>query len=219
MANRQAVIFTANGKKIMSTNNKQHWENVYNNKQPHEVSWTQNVPTTSLELIASLNLPLDAAIIDIGGGDSHLVDNLLQQGYTDITVLDISGAALERAKKRLGDNADKINWIETDITDYKPNRKYHLWHDRAAFHFLTNEADKQQYINMVNNTVDGYMIIGTFSDNGPKKCSGLDICQYSPSQMANTFAPAFSVLSTQTLDHTTPFNTTQNFTFCSFKKN
>lgn len=114
---------------------KQHWEKVYQNNQPHEVSWTQDIPRISLDFIKSFNLPKTAGIIDIGGGDSNLVDHLLESGYQDITVLDISEAAIERAKLRLGDQAERVNWIISDLTDFVPSRRYNLWHDRATFHF------------------------------------------------------------------------------------
>jgi trans-aconitate methyltransferase len=125
---------------------KKHWDEVYETKPLSEVSWYEPVPETSLQLINKLNLPKDAAIIDIGGGDSLLVDYLLGQGYTDITVLDISDKAIERAKRRLSNKAEQVKWIVSDILQYKTQQKYDLWHDRATFHFLTNQQDCQTYI-------------------------------------------------------------------------
>jgi len=202
----------------MATEYKQHWENVYSTKQPHEVSWTQELPATSLSFINSFNLPKSAGIIDIGGGDSKLADYLLAEGYENITVLDISEKAIERAKARLGDNADKIKWIVADVTEFKPQATYDVWHDRAAFHFLTTPAQIATYIDIAKSCVNSYMVIGTFSDKGPKKCSGLDIKQYTEDGLQAQLSGSFSKVQCITEDHTTPFNTTQNFLFCSFKR-
>ena len=198
-------------------NKKEHWETVYGTKTPEEVSWTQEVPQISLELIHSLSLKKNSKIIDVGGGNSKLVDFLLDEGFEDITVLDISGKALERAKKRLGEHANKVTWIETDIISFQPKENYDLWHDRAAFHFLTEPEQIQSYLDLVNESVQGHLIIGTFSENGPEKCSGLSIKQYSPEQMEATFQK-FEKMGCQTENHQTPFGTTQHFLFCSFKR-
>jgi SAM-dependent methyltransferase len=197
---------------------KEHWETVFSTKQPHEVSWTQAIPTTSLDLIASCELSKDAEIIDIGGGDSNLVDHLLALGYKNISVLDISSHAFDRAKKRLGEKADLVTWIVSDIVDFKPTKKYDLWHDRAAFHFLTEKSQIQAYQNLINEHVKEYLIIGTFSENGPKKCSGLDICQYNSVSLNELFQLNFTPITTFKEDHVTPFETTQNFVFSSFKR-
>lgn len=202
----------------MSSAYKEHWENVYATKQPHEVSWTQELPATSLDFIHSFHLPKSASIIDIGGGDSRLVDNLLAEGYKNITVLDISEKAIERAKARLGEKANEVTWIVSDIVDFKPTSTYGVWHDRAAFHFLTTPEQINRYVVLANDYAARYLIIGTFSDKGPKKCSGLDIKQYTENEMQNSFADKFTKLRCITEDHTTPFNTTQNFLFCSFEK-
>ncbi len=198
---------------------KQHWETVYQTKQANEVSWTQETPQTSLDFIRSLNLPKSASIIDIGGGDSKLVDFLLDEGYENLTVLDISATALERAKARLGERAEKVNWIVADITDFKPDTSYDVWHDRAAFHFLTDNEQIEKYLNIVHAAVTGFLLIGTFSEDGPKKCSGLEIKQYSGTSLENVFKRDFTKIACKTEDHITPFNTIQNFTFCSFKRN
>jgi len=198
---------------------KQHWETVYQTKQANEVSWTQEVPQTSLDFIRSLNLPKSASIIDIGGGDSKLVDFLLDEGYENLTVLDISATALERAKARLGERAEKVNWIVADITDFKPDTSYDVWHDRAAFHFLTENEQIEKYLNIVHAAVTGFLLIGTVSEDGPKKCSGLEIKQYSGTSLENVFKRDFTKIACKTEDHITPFNTIQNFTFCSFKRN
>lgn len=199
---------------------KAHWENIYKTKQLNEVSWYQPSPSTSLNLIKELNLPLTAKIIDIGGGDSFLVDNLLNFGYLDITILDISKTAIDRAKKRLGKKASLVKWIVEDIRNFNTNYKYDLWHDRAAFHFLTKEADIENYKQKTKQHLseNGHLIIGTFSDLGPKKCSGIQISQYSKEKLAIVFLPNFEAIKCFQTDHPTPFHTTQNFLFCRFKK-
>lgn len=197
---------------------KEHWENIYANKQPHEVSWTQDYPKLSLDLIHKLDLPKTAEIIDIGGGDSKLVDNLLQEGYQNLSVLDISEKALERTKRRLDQKADMVNWIVSDITAFRPARQYDCWHDRAAFHFLTKEDEVEKYLAITKQAVKQYMIIGTFSDRGPEKCSMLDVHRYTEADLRARFAESFEMVGCTTDDHTTPFNTRQNFIFCTFKR-
>lgn len=200
-------------------NNKSHWEQVYASKGPEDVSWTQTVPRTSLDFIVTPAPHKDARIIDIGGGDSRLVDFLLAEGYTDISVLDISEKALEKAQKRLGDKARKVTWIVSDITEFEPAETYDIWHDRATFHFLTHPEQQKKYIHIVKNAVKDRLILGTFSDKGPEKCSGLDIRQYTEKDMEHCFRPAgFEKIKCITEDHTTPFGTVQNFLFCSFRK-
>jgi len=202
----------------MEINRKNHWETVYETKQPNEVSWTQENPKTSIDFIRNTHLGKSARIIDIGGGDSKLVDFLLEEGFENITVLDISEKALERAKKRLGKNAEKVNWIASDITEFKPETTYDIWHDRATFHFLTTGEQIKKYVETTEKWVSGFLIIGTFSDQGPKKCSGLDIKQYSEGELENQFSNCFKKLKCITEDHVTPFETKQNFTFCAFEK-
>lgn len=202
----------------MEIDRKNHWETVYENKQANEVSWTQENPKTSLDFIHETHIDKTAKIIDIGGGDSKLVDFLLNEGYENITVLDISEKALERAKKRLGKNAEKVHWIISDITDFKPETTYDIWHDRATFHFLTNPEQVETYAKITEKWVTSFLIIGTFSENGPKKCSGLDIKQYSEKELESQFSNHFNKLKCITEDHITPFETKQNFTFCVFQK-
>ena len=197
---------------------KKHWETVYETKNPNQVSWTQEIPKTSLNFIHSFNTNKNAKIIDIGGGDSKLVDFLLDEGFQNITVLDISQKAIEKAQLRLGEKAKKVNWIVSNITDFKPTTQYDIWHDRATFHFLTSQEQINKYLEIVKNAVSGYLIIGTFSENGPLKCSGLEIKQYSKETITELFQSEFQVLEYFTEDHLTPFDTTQNFIFCSFKK-
>lgn len=202
----------------MNLNRKNHWETVYETKNPNEVSWTQETPKTSLELIRSFNLDKKAKIIDVGGGDSKLVDYLVREGFENVTVLDISSNSLEKAKKRLGKKAETVNWIVCDILEFEPNTSYDVWHDRAAFHFLASNQQIKNYLEIAKRAVIGFMVIGTFSENGPKKCSGLEIKQYTETALTNEFKNGFDKISCLTEDHLTPFNTKQNFLFCSFKR-
>lgn len=202
----------------MQENSKKHWETVYSTKQPHEVSWTQEVPQTSLDFIHSFKLDKTAKIIDIGGGDSKLVDHLLDEGFENITILDISEKALERTKDRLGKKAKKVKWVISDVTEFKPKETYDLWHDRATFHFLTTTSQIKNYLDIAQMAIKGYLIIATFSDKGPKKCSGLEIKQYSEEQLQAQLSNGFKKIKCITEDHITPFNTIQNFLFCSFKR-
>jgi ubiquinone/menaquinone biosynthesis C-methylase UbiE len=205
---------------MKNDSNKEHWNNIYATKQPKEVSWTQENPETSLNFIHSFNLPKQASIIDIGGGDSRLVDKLIDEGYVDITVLDISEHALKRAKKRLGDKANTINWVVSDITEFKTEKTFDLWHDRATFHFMTTTDQISVYLEILkkNLSKDGFLIVGTFSENGPTKCSGLDIKQYSEKILQEQFQKGFKKIKCITEDHQTPFKTLQNFLYCSFKR-
>lgn len=201
-----------------SSDNKNHWENVYETKSPDQVSWTQKKPQTSLDFINSFGLGKEAKIIDIGGGDSNLVDFLLEEGYENITVLDISAKALEKAQQRLGNKADKVKWIATDITAFEPTETYDIWHDRAAFHFLTTPEQVSAYIAITEKNITSFMILGTFSKNGPTKCSGLEIQQYDEDSLSEKFEIGFEKIQCIAEDHTTPFDTIQNFVFCCFKK-
>ena len=203
---------------MTNSDKKNHWETVYETKNPNEVSWTQEVPKTSLDFIFSFGVKKDAKIIDIGGGDSKLVDYLLKEGFENITVLDISEKALEKAKNRLGDQAKKVNWVISDITEFEPNTTFDIWHDRATFHFLTTPEQVTKYMDTARKSVSDYITIGTFSENGPTKCSGLEIKQYSEQTLTYELKNGFDKIRCVTENHTTPFNTTQNFLFCSFKR-
>lgn len=203
----------------MNTSNKNHWETIYTTKQPHEVSWTQKIPSISMEFIESMKIAKTASIIDVGGGDSKLVDVLIEKGFTDITVLDISAAAIERAKKRLGTKANLVNWVISDILEFKTNKRFDVWHDRAAFHFQTEETSIQQYIELVKNLANDKIIVGTFSVDGPKKCSGLEVKQYEEKTMKYLFEENnFRNIECKREDHITPSGNIQNFIFCSFHK-
>jgi ubiquinone/menaquinone biosynthesis C-methylase UbiE len=188
-------------------NRKKHWENIYQTKELHEVSWFQPTPETSLNFFKEFKVPTNAKIIDVGGGDSFLVDHLLELGYTNLTVLDISEAAIERVKKRLGNKANNIKWIVADAASFTPTEQYDFWHDRAAFHFLTNEQEITHYLQAAqkNITPNGVLVIGTFSEQGPKKCSGIEIKQYSQEGMTERLKKYFEKIKCITVDHKTPF--------------
>ncbi len=202
----------------MEKNLKTHWETVYETKSPQEVSWTQEIPQISLDFIQSFMFNKDVRIIDIGGGDSLLVDHLLDLGFTNISVLDISAQAIERAKKRLGERATMVQWIVSDINDFQPDGTYDLFHDRAAFHFLTSPKEINRYVDLVANHAKN-LVIGTFSTDGPLKCSGLEITQYNESSLNDLFqAGGFTRINNKREEHQTPFGTSQNFVFASFNK-
>ena len=202
----------------MDKKRQKYWDTIYETKSSSQVSWTQEVPKTSLDFIHSFGLTKTAKIIDIGGGDSKLADYLLDEGFENITVLDISAKALEKAKQRLGEKANKINWIVSDITEFEPNKTFDVWHDRATFHFLTTSAQVAKYMDTARKSVNGFLTIGTFSENGPEKCSGLSIKQYSEETLTTELQNGFDKLRCITEGHITPFGTTQDFLFCSFKR-
>lgn len=203
----------------MEFNRKEHWENIYTNKTLESCSWYQPTPETSLAFIQSLNLDLGANIADIGAGDSYLVDNLLDLAYNNISVLDISSAAIDRAKQRLGEKAKLVKWIVSDVLDFEAKEQFDLWHDRAAFHFLTKEEEIEQYSTLLKKSLkkNGVAIIATFSKEGPTKCSGIEIKQYSVESLTSYLGDNFDLLKSEIIDHPTPFGTKQNFIFCAFK--
>lgn len=199
---------------------KQHWEKVFETKADSEKSWFQPYPENSVQFIKDLNIPKDAAIIDVGGGDSYLADVLLQEGYKDITVLDISAKALQNARKRLGKKANRIKWVESDVLSFHPEKKYDCWHDRAVFHFVTDKKNITAYKKQIAGSVKdkGKLIVGTFSEKGPEKCSGLPVHRYSQQQLTRALSQNFKKIKCIEEIHQTPFNTSQSFTFCSFQK-
>ncbi len=200
--------------------NENFWDNVYKTKSEREVSWFQEVPTKSLELIAEMELSPNDSIIDIGGGDSRLVDSLLSQGFKNISILDISSVALDKAKLRLSEHSNSIKYITSDITKFIPTEKYKLWHDRAAFHFLKKIEDIESYLRIANQGVaqGGYLIVSTFSKSGPEKCSGLAISQYSDADLKQLFGKYFSNIRCLENTHNTPWGAEQDFVYCGFKK-
>jgi trans-aconitate methyltransferase len=199
---------------------KTHWETVYTTKGENEVSWFQDNPALSLELIDLVRPAHDAAIIDIGGGASRLVDNLLGRGFERVTVLDISQAALEVAKTRLGKRATKVQWVVADVTKWWPPQTFDIWHDRAAFHFLVDAADRAAYIARLKEAVPpgGHVIIGTFAVDGPEKCSGLPVNRYDAARLSEELGTGFALIHAQAHDHTTPWHSEQHFQFCVFRR-
>ena len=204
----------------MENTKKQHWETVFTTKAENEVSWYQKEPQTSIQLIQACKVPKDAKIIDIGGGDSYLIDSLLDLGYTNLYLLDIFDAAIERAKIRLGDKAKNVTFIVSDSLHFQSDEKFDVWHDRAFFHFFTDANDIALYRKNVktNTNQNAHFIIGTFSEEGPLKCSGLPITQYTVEKMEAVFGDDFELENCFTEDHQTPFETVQNFIFCSYRK-
>lgn len=199
---------------------RQHWDSVYQNKREEELSWFQRYPKTSMEFVDLFRLPPDAHVIDIGGGDSHFVDALLEKGFRNVWVLDISTQAIERAKERLGPRAALVRWVVSDITEFQPPVGFHLWHDRAAFHFLTSEDAIYKYVSIAEDAIEknGYLVLGTFSESGPERCSGLEVKRYSEASMSARFEVSFERIRCVYEDHTTPFQKKQHFLFCSFQK-
>ncbi|MET4445950.1 SAM-dependent methyltransferase [Bradyrhizobium sp. GM2.2] len=196
-----------------------HWQSVYATKAEREVSWFQENPAPSLDLVAEAGISTDARIIDVGGGASRLVDGLLERGFNQVAVLDLSAKALEEAKTRIGRRGDGVAWIVADVTTWNPSDTYDLWHDRAAFHFLTNPADRDAYIACLKKAVRpaGHVIIATFAPDGPEKCSGLPIVRYDPEALAATLGPTFELVgSRRRHDHLTPGGNTQRFQFSRF---
>lgn len=196
---------------------KAHWENVYATKSAQSVSWYQEHADCSLRLIREAGADKDARIIDIGGGASVFVDDLLTEGYRHVSVLDISGAALAAARQRLGDKAAAVIWIESDITQAAlPRRTYDVWHDRAVFHFLTDPADRAAYVRQVLHSVKpgGLVIVASFAEDGPTQCSGLPVVRYSPEGLHGEFGDAFLLLGHEAEAHRTPSGAMQSFVYC-----
>jgi len=198
-----------------------HWEEVYETKAADEVSWFQEHSETSLALIQGTGVSKSASIIDVGGGASTLVDDLLADGFQNITVLDISAAALHVAQERLGSRAASVAWLDADITAVTlPEQHFDVWHDRAVFHFLTQAGDRHKYVDAVYRSVrpGGHVIVATFAPNGPLRCSGLDVVRYSPNTLHREFGNAFELVSHRRETHETPFGTEQQFVYCYCRK-
>jgi SAM-dependent methyltransferase len=197
-----------------------HWEGVYTEKGEAEVSWFQETPAPSLELLRLIGAAPSSALIDIGGGASRLVDSLLAQGFVNITVLDLSQAALAKARARLGDEAGKVKWVVADVTQWHPTETYDVWHDRAAFHFLTDAEDQAAYLQALKEALrrGGHAIIGTFALDGPEKCSGLPVQRHSAESLGALLGQDFTLLMSRRHEHVTPWNSVQRFQFSTFRR-
>lgn len=205
---------------MTDANRKSHWETVYTTKAEDEVSWFQENPAPSLELIDLARPTSESAIVDIGGGASRLVDRLVMRGFKHVTVLDISEAALEAAKARLGEAASQVEWIVADVTRWDPAPTFDIWHDRAAFHFLTDPADRAAYVTRMKQAINpgGHVIIGTFAVDGPEKCSGLPVNRYDAASLAKALGSGFELVDCRRHVHSTPWSATQRFQFCVFRR-
>ncbi|HWA36087.1 MAG TPA: class I SAM-dependent methyltransferase [Cyclobacteriaceae bacterium] len=199
---------------------REHWNKIYETKSSHQMSWTEEIPTTSLSFVHSFKVAKNAAIIDVGGGESRFVDYLLALGYTNITVLDISEQALKKTQQRLGSLAMRVKWIVADVNEVSLPEKYDVWHDRATFHFLVSPYDITNYTNLAAENIKsgGFMTIGTFSESGPDMCSGLEAKRYSEEDLEQTLTRRFRKLGCRNEDHYTPSKALQRFLFCSFQK-
>lgn len=195
-----------------------HWNTVYDTKGDTNVSWFEPLPALSIEMLDAAGLHEDSCVIDIGGGDSRVVDHLLDRGLRCVAVLDVSGAALRRAQTRLGERASIPTWIEADVTGPWSFEPVDIWHDRAVFHFLTDAADRARYRTHLEALVkpNGAVIVATFALDGPEKCSGLPVARYSPETLAGELGPAFALVDSATHVHTTPWGTTQSFQYARF---
>ncbi|MEO8326635.1 MAG: class I SAM-dependent methyltransferase [Nitrospirota bacterium] len=199
---------------------KTHWEDVYRTTAAEEFGWYQAHPTLSLNLIQSTGIQKSGSLIDVGGGDSRLVDHLSEHGFEHITVLDLSSAALERAKARLGERANRVTWIEGDITDFHSSTTYDVWHDRALFHFLTEEEDRTRYLESMNRVLhpQGHVIIATFAYEAPATCSGLPVVRYGPEFLALAIGSNFELVESFEELHQTPGGNKQPFIYCRFTR-
>jgi SAM-dependent methyltransferase len=203
----------------VSSTTRRHWQATYAAKGARNVSWFQLEPEMSLELIEQVGLGPGAAILDVGGGASRLAGRLIARGFTDITVLDISGGALDLARAELGNNASRVNWIEQDLLSWSPQRRYGLWHDRAVFHFLLDPSDVERYAETLRSAIShrGKVIIGTFAPDGPERCSGLPVARYGPDELAAAFGAAFTTVATRREEHRTPSGSLQPFTWVALE--
>jgi len=204
----------------MTDDRKLHWENVYSTKGETDVSWFQESPAPSLELIHLVKAKQSDAIVDVGGGASRLVDSLLAEGFSDLTALDLSAAALDTARKRLGAKGEEVKWIVGDATLWEPPQTYDVWHDRAAFHFLTDATQQAAYMERLKRALktEGHLIMGTFALDGPEKCSGLPVARHSSDSLAELLGPGFELVDSRRHNHSTPWGSVQRFQFSTFKR-
>lgn len=200
---------------------KAHWQDVYSQREPEQVSWYEPAPATSLEWIEKAGLPADAAILDAGGGTSALAGALVRGGYRDVTVADISAAAIKRAKAALGETAERITWIVADLRSHVFDRRYDLWHDRAVFHFMAGEEDRDGYLGVMRAAIKpaGHLILATFGPEGPTECSGLPTSRYGAEELADLLGDGFRLLDSQLVEHRTPSGSTQQLLFAHLRRN
>lgn len=205
---------------MMAQNPETHWQSIYRTRTADTVSWYQQRPTRSVALIAATGVAKEAAVIDVGGGASVLVDQLLANGYTDVTVLDVATAALDAARGRLGTQAKKVTWVAADVLDWRSERTYALWHDRAVFHFLTDRADRERYVDTLKRALmpGGHVVMATFSLRGPEKCSGLPVVRHDAASLSAALGVDFDLMEERLEDHVTPSGVTQNFIWCRFRR-
>lgn len=205
---------------MTASDRQSHWQTVYLTKGEQQVSWSQADPQPSLRLIESVAPGRGASIIDIGGGASRLVDALLAGGFHDLTVLDLSAAALASARKRIGARGEAVRWVADDATVWQPQRAFDIWHDRAAFHFLVDAADRAAYLERLHRGVraGGHAVIGTFAPDGPEKCSGLPVQRYDPATLSRTIGAAFELIAHEAHRHVTPWGATQSFQFSVLRR-
>jgi len=197
----------------MTTNAADHWERLYQGKNAAELSWFESTPRRSLQSIRDTGVSLNAPILDVGGGASLLVDELLQLGYTNVTVLDLAPAALAQSKDRLGPAAERVTWIATDVTTFRPLRRYAVWHDRAVLHFLPGKLEQESYVEALRNALapGGHVILATFGPGGPTRCSGLPVQRHSVETLSALLGPEFELRSSTFEDHLTPTRVAQRF--------
>ncbi len=218
---REPTSHSAGEESGSMTDQNAHWDRVYNEKRAEDVSWRQDEPTLSLKLVRRTGVGHDAQLVDVGGGASTLVDHLLATGFCNLTVLDIAASGLEQTKARLGQQAEKVNWVVSDVRAWRPARRFRLWHDRAVLHFLTEPADQAAYVDTLRSAVDGdgWAIIAGFAPGGPAKCNGLEIVQHDGVSLARLLGDGFQLLETHGEIHVTPWGAEQAFRYHLFRRN
>jgi ubiquinone/menaquinone biosynthesis C-methylase UbiE len=197
---------------------KQYWDEIHSARPREKMGWYQEIPEISLSFIRAAGISTETSVIDIGAGESVLAEELIHMGISDLSVLDVSEAAIDRSRKRLGNQASRIDWINSDVLEFQPNRSYDLWHDRACFHFLTSDDEISGYVNIAKRALNkgGHLVLGAFSHKGPAKCSGLEVRRYDPDSMSKAFS-GFELQAYEYQDHKTPAGNRQNYIFCLFK--
>jgi SAM-dependent methyltransferase len=197
-----------------------HWEDIYATRPSTALSWYQAEPDTSLRLIEQIACGEPAAVVDVGAGTSQLVDRIVARGFTDVTLIDVSDRALAEVRQRLGAHAENVTFIRSDITAWTPDRRYDIWHDRAVFHFLTRRTDRDRYVDIASRAVrgGGSLVLETFAEDGPTRCSGLPVCRYTAHELAGIFAERFSLIEHARDEHVTPSGVAQSFTWVVLRR-